>query len=121
MGRSARSVIAGRRTASGVARMCFWISGASRSMLMTCVTRARVIPSRRAISAWLMASPDSMSASHSRALRRSSTTRGVLGYAPTRERIERSGAAGHLWKPFGDEALLDAIRKATGPTQSPIG
>lgn len=34
--------------------------------------------------------------------------------APTRERIERSGATGHLWKPFDDQALLDAIRKAIG-------
>lgn len=34
--------------------------------------------------------------------------------ASTREGIERSGAAGHLWKPFDDQALLDAIRKAIG-------
>lgn len=32
--------------------------------------------------------------------------------AATRERIEGSGAAGHLWKPFEGEALLGAIRKA---------
>ena len=32
--------------------------------------------------------------------------------AATRERIDGSGAAGHLWKPFEDEALLGAIRKA---------
>jgi FixJ family two-component response regulator len=32
--------------------------------------------------------------------------------APTRERIERSGAAGHLWKPLDEQALLDAIRRA---------
>lgn len=32
----------------------------------------------------------------------------------TRERIRRSGAAGHLWKPFDDGALLDAIRAAIG-------
>jgi FixJ family two-component response regulator len=31
--------------------------------------------------------------------------------AATRARIERSGAAAHLWKPFDDEALLDAIRR----------
>jgi len=31
---------------------------------MTCVTRARVIPSRRAMAAWLRASPDSRRACH---------------------------------------------------------
>jgi FixJ family two-component response regulator len=34
--------------------------------------------------------------------------------ALTRERIEKSGAADHLWKPFDDRALLDAIGKAIG-------
>jgi len=32
----------------------------------------------------------------------------------TRERIERSGAAAYLCKPFNDELLLDAIRGALG-------
>jgi FixJ family two-component response regulator len=32
--------------------------------------------------------------------------------AATRAGIEKSGAAGHLWKPFDDQALLDAIRGA---------
>lgn len=32
--------------------------------------------------------------------------------AGTRTRIERSGAAGHLWKPFDDAALLDLIHRA---------
>ena len=32
----------------------------------------------------------------------------------TRERIERSGAAAYLCKPFNDELLLDAIRGAVG-------
>jgi FixJ family two-component response regulator len=32
--------------------------------------------------------------------------------APTRERVERSGAAGHLWKPVDGQALLDAIGRA---------
>jgi FixJ family two-component response regulator len=40
--------------------------------------------------------------------------------ASTRERIERSGVAGHLWKPFDDQALLDAIRKAIGRGQGLI-
>ncbi len=32
--------------------------------------------------------------------------------APTRERIENSGAAGHLWKPVDEQALLGAICRA---------
>jgi FixJ family two-component response regulator len=34
--------------------------------------------------------------------------------ASTRARIESSSAVGHLWKPFGDGAMLDAIRRAVG-------
>ena len=34
--------------------------------------------------------------------------------ATTRARMERSGAAGHLWKPFDQAALLDAIRRVIG-------
>lgn len=41
--------------------------------------------------------------------------------ARTRERIERSGVAGHLWKPFDDRALLDAIWTAIGLDQGPMG
>jgi FixJ family two-component response regulator len=32
----------------------------------------------------------------------------------TRARIEKSGAADYLWKPFDDHAMLSAIRRATG-------
>ena len=32
--------------------------------------------------------------------------------ATTRARIEKSGAAGHLVKPFDEESVLDAIRRA---------
>jgi FixJ family two-component response regulator len=32
--------------------------------------------------------------------------------APTRDRIEKSGVAGHLWKPFDEQAILAAIRQA---------
>ena len=43
--------------------------------------------------------------------------------ASTRTRIEKSGAAGHLWKPFDERAVLDAIRRAVGadpePTSTP--
>ena len=72
-------MIAGRRKVWGKARMCSWISGARRSMPMTWVTRARVMPSQRAMSAWLAISPDFKRVCHSMALWRSSTTRGVLG------------------------------------------
>jgi len=33
---------------------------------------------------------------------------------PTRTRIERSGAAGHLWKPIDEQPLLEAVRQAIG-------
>jgi FixJ family two-component response regulator len=43
--------------------------------------------------------------------------------ASTRAHIEKSGAAGHLWKPFDGAAVLDAIRRAVGtdpePTSTP--
>jgi FixJ family two-component response regulator len=38
----------------------------------------------------------------------------------TRNRILKSGAAGHLWKPFGEVAVLDAIRRAVGGERDPI-
>jgi FixJ family two-component response regulator len=34
--------------------------------------------------------------------------------AQTRKRIEQSGVAGHLQKPFDEQALLETIRKAVG-------
>ena len=37
------------------------------------------------------------------------------GDARTRERVKRSGVAGFLTKPFGDQALLDLIRRETCP------
>lgn len=41
--------------------------------------------------------------------------------ATTRKRIEQSGAAGHLRKPVDGPALLDAVHRATGLDQRPIG
>jgi FixJ family two-component response regulator len=41
--------------------------------------------------------------------------------AATRARIEKSGAAGHLWKPFDEQAVLSAIRRAVGVDQEPTG
>jgi FixJ family two-component response regulator len=45
----------------------------------------------------------------------------------TRERVKKSGAAGHLWKPFDEHAVLEAIRRAVGvdrahvtPTANPF-
>ena len=38
--------------------------------------------------------------------------------APTLERIEKSGAAGHLRKPFDSPTVLDAIRRAVQATQA---
>ena len=37
------------------------------------------------------------------------------GDARTRERVKQSGVAGFLSKPFGDQALLDLIRRETCP------
>jgi FixJ family two-component response regulator len=37
------------------------------------------------------------------------------GDARTRERVKRSGVAGFLSKPFGDQALLDLIRREACP------
>jgi FixJ family two-component response regulator len=34
--------------------------------------------------------------------------------ATTRERIEKSRTAGHLWKPFDEQAVLGIIRRALG-------
>jgi FixJ family two-component response regulator len=39
--------------------------------------------------------------------------------ASTRARIEKSGAAGHLWKPFDEAAVLDVIRRAVAPDSEP--
>ena len=43
--------------------------------------------------------------------------------ASTRTRIEKSGAVGHLWKPFDEESVLDVIRRAVAgnadPTSTP--
>ena len=41
--------------------------------------------------------------------------------APTRERIERSGATAHLWKPVDGDALLGAIRRVIGPDGGTTG
>jgi FixJ family two-component response regulator len=44
--------------------------------------------------------------------------------ASTRARIEKSGAVGHLWKPFDEAAVLDAIHRAVEadpePTSPPV-
>lgn len=37
----------------------------------------------------------------------------------TRTRIEKSGALGHLWKPFDETAVLDVIRRAVGADPEP--
>jgi FixJ family two-component response regulator len=41
--------------------------------------------------------------------------------AVTRARIEKSGAAGHLWKPFDEQSVLSAIRRAVGVDHEPTG
>ena len=39
--------------------------------------------------------------------------------ASTRARIEKSGAVGHLWKPFDEAAVLDVIRRAVAQNSEP--
>ena len=39
--------------------------------------------------------------------------------ASTRRRVEKSGAAAHLWKPVDEQALLHAISRAIGPDDNP--
>ena len=41
--------------------------------------------------------------------------------AATRAGIEKSGAAGHLWKPFDQRAVLGAIERAMGRDATPAG
>ena len=41
--------------------------------------------------------------------------------AVTRARIAKSGAAGHLSKPFDGDAVLSAIRRAVGPSHEVSG
>jgi FixJ family two-component response regulator len=41
--------------------------------------------------------------------------------AATRERIEKSGASGHLRKPFGEKSILAAIRRAVRVDDDPLG
>ena len=41
--------------------------------------------------------------------------------ASTRRRVEKSGAAAHLWKPVDEQALLHAIRRAIGQDANPDG
>ena len=41
--------------------------------------------------------------------------------AVMRARIEKSGAAGHLWKPFDEQSVLSAIRRAVGVDHEPTG
>ena len=40
--------------------------------------------------------------------------------ARTRKRIERSGAAGHLWKPVDEQELLGVLRRAIGSDEGAI-
>jgi len=41
--------------------------------------------------------------------------------AVTRQRIEKSGASGHLRKPFGEQSILEAIRRAVRVDDDPSG
>ena len=60
---------------------------------MTCVTRARVTPSWRAMSARVLAFPESRSACHSRAVWSARTAAGTLGTLAGFGRVLRAGRA----------------------------
>lgn len=79
MRRSVLSLTLARRHVAGIIPIDCRIEGASRSKPRTCVTRARVTPSRRAIAAWFGTSPASSWRRHSVAFRSVSTTGGGLG------------------------------------------
>ena len=99
---------------------------------MTWVTRARVIPSRRAISAWLRTRPDSSSACHSMALLSSSTTRGVFssfgGFHPHRGGGALTTRSAATWRataatspflnvPFGPKAISTVCSRIALPCE----
>jgi FixJ family two-component response regulator len=41
--------------------------------------------------------------------------------ARTQERIAKSGAVGHLRKPYDEKTVLDAVRRAVQGTEDPLG
>ena len=41
--------------------------------------------------------------------------------AKTQERIAKSGAVGHLRKPYDEKTVLDAVRRAVQGTEDPLG
>ena len=41
--------------------------------------------------------------------------------AKTRERIAKSGAVGHLRKPYDEKTVLDAVRRAVQGSEDPLG
>jgi len=115
LGRKVRSVTTGRPTASGMARMCCWIAGARRRRPRICVIRARVSPSRRAISAWLASSPASSNARHPMAFRSSSTTRAGL---PCLGGLRPRRACGPA--PAGGSASARRVRVLKLPLLNPL-
>lgn len=85
---------------------------------MTRVTRARVMPSRRAMAAWLRTSPDSRRVCHLSALRRSSAARGgLISRHPGPTSLCRDRAL-HGWRPSSAVWVPTLSCRTTGEHQS---
>ena len=91
--RSARTDTPDTPLVASNARTRFWIPGESLRSPMTCVTRARVTPSRRAMSARFRAFPESSRDFHSLALCSARTAAGTVGPLSGFGRALRAGRA----------------------------
>ena len=91
--RRTRTDTHGTPLVAGKAMTRFWTPNGSRRSPMTCVTRARVTPSRRAMSARVLTFPESSRDCHSLALCNARVAAGTLGTLAGFGRALRAGRA----------------------------